>query len=248
MCTPNFSTPINGGLKLLTYNIHHGANAENRFHLEAVVEAIAGSKANIIALQEVDRKFCLRSRFCEEPERIAKKLSMNYVFRATVKFCWGGYGIMLLSKFPITDSKFCLLPKTRRLEQRGCLLGWIQTPEGNIPVACTHLGLSPQERENHIRAILEWLPPERDDVLLLGDFNTKAGARELELLQSRFTDLQKEWGLGHIGTFPANQQKRNRIDFVFGGHRWRAVNCEVLPDQSSDHLPLYVEIKPVKTL
>lgn len=246
MRNPNYPTPISGGLKLLTYNIHYGANVNGVFNLGAVVETIRRSGANIIALQEVDRVWGERSLYVDEPRFIAEHLSMNYVFGATLKQNpyhpgKGEFGIMLLSKYPIIQSDFRLLPST--MEQRGALLGWIQTPAGIIPVTCTHLGLSASERENQIHAILDWLPP-RNDVLLLGDFNTEAGANELELLKGRLTDLQQEYGLSDIGTF-FYQGNWVRIDYVFGGDQWHAVNCQVLADQSSDHLPVYVEIEPV---
>ncbi|HEX3044343.1 MAG TPA: endonuclease/exonuclease/phosphatase family protein [Bacillota bacterium] len=203
MNTPNYPTSICGPLKLLTYNIHYGANANGVFNLEAVVETIRRSGANIIALQEVDRVWGGRSLYYDEPRFIAEHLSMNYVFGATLKRDpthpgSGEFGIMLLSKYPIIQSDFCLLPST--LEQRGRLLGWIQTPEGTIPVACTHLGLSALDRESQINAILDRLP-QKDDVLLLGDFNTEAGANELGLLAGRLNDLQQEYGLSDIGTF-----------------------------------------------
>jgi endonuclease/exonuclease/phosphatase family metal-dependent hydrolase len=246
MNTPNFPTLISGPLKLLTYNIHYGANANGVFNLGAVVETIRKSGANIIALQEVDRVWGERSLYYDEPRFIAEHLSMNYVFGATLKRDpyhpgSGEFGIMLLSKYPIIHSDFRLLPST--LEQRGCLLGWIQTPEGNIPVACTHLGLSALDRENQIKAILDWLPPQ-DDVLLLGDFNTEAGANELGLLEGRLNDLKQGYGLRDIGTFFYNGNWI-RIDYIFEGYQWRAANCHVLTDQSSDHLPVYVEIEPV---
>ena len=244
-CGEHMGVDSSAILKLLTYNIHHGANGGDIFNLDATVETIRRSGADIVALQEVDRVWGERSSYCDEARYIAQKLAMNYAFGATLKKDLsppgaGEFGIMILSKYKIMDRVFHLLPGA--LEQRGILLCLIHTPAGLIPVACTHLGLSVSDRESQIAEILTLLP-ESENVILLGDFNTGPEAGELKPLLSRFVDLQDAYGLGGEGTF-FYQGNWVRIDYIFAAIRWRPNDCRVLPDQSSDHLPVYVEAKP----
>lgn len=235
-----------GILKIMTYNIHHGADVNGIFDLGAIVETIRQSGADIIALQEVDRIWGGRSLYYDEARFIAEQLSMNYVFGPTITqnpFLpgTGEYGMMILSRYPILSSSFRLLPGI--MEQRGVLLCLIQTPESLIPVACAHLGLSALDWESQITAILNWLPLE-DDVLLLGDFNAVIGNNDLMRFEGRLVDLQRECGLSAAGTFLMGQTPL-RIDYIFAGNRWRPANCQVIPSQSSDHMPVYVEIRLV---
>ncbi|HEX3044342.1 MAG TPA: endonuclease/exonuclease/phosphatase family protein [Bacillota bacterium] len=242
---PGFGTPPSSRLKLMTFNVHHGTDMNGFFNLEAVVETIRQSGADIIALQEVDRVWGGRSLYYNEARFIAEELFMNYAFGATISQNSflpgrGEFGMMVLSKYPILSNSFRLLPSI--MEQRGILLCLIQTPGRVIPVACTHLGLSALDWESQITDILNWLPLQ-DDVILLGDFNAVVGPNELIRFEGRFTDLQRECGLSESGTFLMGENWV-RIDYVFAGNRWRPANCQVINSQSSDHLPVYVEIEP----
>lgn len=230
-------------LKLLTYNIHYGADAAGVFNPEATAGIIQRSGANVIALQEVDRGWGNRSKYLDEAEYFARKLHMNYIFGATLDRHLlvnnaGKFGIMILSKYPIEGEDFHLLPGS--LEQRGVLLAWIKTPAGRIPVACTHLGLSISDRTQQIAEILNWLPRQAN-CILLGDFNTEPDSPELVPLQSAFVDLQERFGLGREGTFFYNGAWQ-RIDYIFAGVNWNPISCKVIEEHASDHLPVQIDV------
>ena len=55
----------------MTYNIHHGANVRGRLDLEATAETIRRAEADVVALQEVDRRWGLRSMFRDRAARLA---------------------------------------------------------------------------------------------------------------------------------------------------------------------------------
>lgn len=234
-------------IRLLTYNIHHGADEDDHFTLDAIIEVIRNSGANIIALQEVDRVWLKRSNMYDEARYIAEKLGMYFVFGATKDKNpdepeVGKYGIMILSKFAMMGYEFYLLPS--HLEQRGVLRCMVRTGQGDISVCCTHLGLPSEERINQITAILKWLP-QQDQLILMGDFNTSPGSPEILPLYSRFDDLQEKCGLGGTGTFyDKNSQQWVRDDYIFGGRYWQPVDCRVIDIRTSDHLPVYVEVGP----
>lgn len=229
-------------LRLMTYNIHHGAGTAGLPNLRATAAVIRRSGADLVALQEVDRVWGLRSMFRDQAARLAQALAMNLVFGATRDRRpgtpgHGEFGLAILSRFPLSAPDFRLLPGT--LEQRGVLLAWAETPCGRVPVACTHLGLSRSDRESQLAEVLAWLP-RRDDLIVLGDFNTEPDAPELTGIRAILADLQEACGMGQMGTYPYHG-KTVRIDFVFAGPRWQPLNCWVWPDKASDHYPVLAE-------
>jgi endonuclease/exonuclease/phosphatase family metal-dependent hydrolase len=237
----------NSAIRILTYNIHHGADAADKYDIDAIIATIKNSGANIIALQEVDRVRSIRSQYSDQARYIAERLGMNYAFGPALDSVpgvpgMGEYGLMILSKFPIVAERFYLLPSA--LEQRGVLWCKLRTPYGFFQVGCTHLGVSVTERFNQITAILNLLPVG-DDFLILGDFNAPPQAEELKLIQSRFVDLPEQYGLGGVGTI-LYQDQWTRIDYIFGSGCWSPVDCRVMPEQTSDHLPVYAELKLYK--
>jgi endonuclease/exonuclease/phosphatase family metal-dependent hydrolase len=234
----------NTTIRLLTYNIHHGADTADTFNLDATIETIRKSGADIIALQEVDRVYGSRSEHYDEAQYIADKLGMNYVYGAILdkspaELGTGEYGVMLLSKFVIVAKELYLLPS--QFEQRGVLSCIMQTPLGNIRVCCTHLGVSAEERMIQIAALLDWLP-QQEELLIMGDFNTTPDAAELQSWLTRFGDLQAQYGLESSGTI-YYQDRWERIDYIFGGRWWAPVNCQVMTEETSDHRPVYMELR-----
>jgi len=235
-----------GVLRVMTYNIHHGADPHGHLNLRATAAVIRQAGADIIALQEVDRRWGPRSMFRDQAARLALMLNMQYVFGVTRD--WrphapgrGEFGLAVMSRFPIVAADFRLLPG--ELEQRGVLLAWVEEDQKRFPVACIHLGLSAADRLQQTMAALSWLPV-RPDLILLGDFNTGPQAFELTGLHQQLRDLQEACGLGQVGTF-VYRDRSVRIDYAFAGTAWRPLSCQVLVAASaSDHYPLLVELSP----
>ncbi len=246
---PGVSLPTradgSGVLRVMTYNIHHGADPRGHLDLKDTAEVIRRAGAEVVALQEVDRRWGPRSMFRDQAARLALMLDMQYIFGATRD--WrprapgrGEFGLVILSRFPIVAADFRLLPG--ELEQRGVLLAWVEEDQKRFPVACIHLGLSASDRLRQAMAALSWLPV-RPDLILLGDLNTGPQASELAGLHQRLRDLQEACGLGQVGTFVYRGQPV-RIDYAFAGTAWRPLSCRVLIAAASDHYPLLVELSP----
>lgn len=230
-------------LRVVTFNIHHGANARGRPNLRAVAALIRRIDPEIIALQEVDRRWGLRSLWRDQAVWLAKALNMHYVFAATLDRRprvpgSGEYGLAVLSRLPVLAADFLLLPG--ELEQRGVLLVWIQKEGEVFPVACTHLGLSSEDRRRQVSSLLQWLPPD-PKLLLLGDFNVEAEAPEIQEVARHLTDLQAACGRGHEGTY-SHRGRPVRIDYLFAGPAWRPFICHPVPSEASDHYPVVAEL------
>lgn len=232
-----------GSLRLMTFNIHFGVNMAGRPDLRGIAAAIGASGADIVALQEVDRHWGLRSLFRDQATWLARRLGMNLAYAATLNRRphvpgRGEQGLAILSRFPLIGSDHYLLPG--ELEQRGVLLARAVCPDGEVPVACLHLGLAQTDRRRQIEAALAWLPI-RPDLVLMGDLNVEPNAPELAALAARLTDLQAACGLGDHGTY-TYRGRPVRIDYIYAGSSWRPLQCAVPPLKASDHRPVVVEV------
>ncbi|WP_246957909.1 endonuclease/exonuclease/phosphatase family protein [Brachybacterium sp. Marseille-Q7125] len=95
-------------LRVVSFNIRHGASAVNRLDLSRTLEVIRGTEADVVALQEVDRRFGERSGYEDQPGRLAEGLSMDALYAPAITLPAPSgraepreYGVALLSKLPL---------------------------------------------------------------------------------------------------------------------------------------------------
>ena len=91
-------------IKIISYNIHYGINPKGQSALDQILSFLKSSDSDILFLQEVDRK-TFRSYFQNQPEYIAKKLSMDYMYTPTQNMIAGQTGNMVISRYPIVASE-----------------------------------------------------------------------------------------------------------------------------------------------
>src|SRR5262245_54831722 len=134
-------------MRLLSYNIHKGFGGHDwRYRLDRVIEVIRAEEADVICLQEVDRNV-KRTQFDDQPAILADRLGASWMlYQLNVPHRDGGYGNLLLSRWPFAAQHHVSLRLARR-KPRGAQLVVVQTPQGPVHVVNWHLGLS--ERERH---------------------------------------------------------------------------------------------------
>ncbi|QPC81430.1 hypothetical protein G4Y79_17240 [Phototrophicus methaneseepsis] len=146
-------------LRIGTYNIHGGYSEFYAFSIEAQAATIAGSGADVMLLQEVERGR-LTSYGVDQALWLARRLKMDTRFYATNE---GLQGLAVLSKVPIVFDDGVLLPSID--QQTGLQRVQIQDqPGGAITIYNTSLGLlvedgNLEDQENNqttqLRAILD---------------------------------------------------------------------------------------------
>ena len=89
-------------MRLLTYNIHKGiGGTDRRYRLERILQVIAAEEPDFVCLQEVDRNVH-RTAFHDQPSMLAEKLRAEaHLYQLNVPIRQGGYGNLLLSRWPI---------------------------------------------------------------------------------------------------------------------------------------------------
>ncbi|MEU4193573.1 endonuclease/exonuclease/phosphatase family protein [Kribbella sp. NPDC026611] len=232
-------------MKTLTFNIHHGAGTDGKLDLERVAQTIEASGAEIVGLQEVDRYFDARSNWADQPALLAARLKMNYVFAANLD--WDPpapgrprrqYGTMVLSKYPIVDSRNTLLPLHPNSEQRGLLEALIDVNGTPLRFADTHLTtINDGERVEQVNAIVGLLAGASEATLLVGDMNAVPTSAEMKTLTAHWTDTWPQKGLGLGLTSPAPLPTK-RIDHQLHTPQLVPTAASVPISFASDHWPV----------
>ena len=160
-------------MRLLSWNIHKGIGGrDRRYALSRIIDVIEAENPDVICLQEVDR-LVRRSRFDDQPRLLARYFRCHGVFQANVPVGRGGYGNLVLSRWPVVSRHRLLLRQGGR-KPRGAQLVVVDSPEGLLHVVHTHLGLAERERHWQVERLLGHMlfrAASHLPTLVVGDFN-----------------------------------------------------------------------------
>lgn len=226
-------------LRVLTYNIHHGnpPSKPDLIDLDAIARVINESKADIVALQEVETGVN-RSGGINEAKVLAEKTGLNYQFFKAIDHDGGDYGIAILSRYKFKDVKLVPLPQEIIAEKR--VLGYLTVKIGkqHFVFANTHLDAT-KTQENRIvqmKGILKEFENMALPVILCGDLNSVPGSETIDLLDKQFKRTCIE-ACGH--TSPQVNPRRT-IDFIATKNvKWTLLEHRVIDETyASDHRPV----------
>lgn len=227
--------PVDDGpaLRLATYNIQFAATAD----LDALAAAIALLGADVIGVQEVDR-FTARSGGVDQAAELAARLGLAHAFAVGTEWDGGEFGVALLSRHPIAGTRAVALAGAD--ESRVLLIADVALPGGAVlPVAVTHLGLTPATRAGQAAAILDALADE-PVAALLADLNGPPDEEGLAPLFEAYLDAWAAVGDGDGHTYSAKRPSV-RIDYVLvERERLPPVAARVDEVYASDHRPVVV--------
>ncbi|MGI5880881.1 MAG: endonuclease/exonuclease/phosphatase family protein [Syntrophomonadaceae bacterium] len=226
-------------IRLITYNIHHGTNADEKPSLNEIAALLSNLNPGIIALQEVDKNLA-RSGRQHQASVLAQQLNMNFVFAGALQYPNGEYGNALLSRLPIISCKKHLLPDP--VENRCLMEVIVQSPSGPLGIFNVHMSLDAVTREQHLtNFILPRLEACPYPVILMGDFNSTSDRKDIKLLTSRLTDTYI-FNEGIItNSFPSSQPVK-RIDYILADNHFQVQKYFIVDSRASDHLPVAAEI------
>jgi endonuclease/exonuclease/phosphatase family metal-dependent hydrolase len=141
-------------MRLLSYNIHKGiGGSDRRYRLERIIEVIEGENPDLICLQEVTHNI-RRSWYHDQPALLARHFKAAvHLYQLNVRRKHGGYGNLVLSRWPVRDKHHLSLTLGKR-KPRGAQLAVVETPEGPLHLVHWHLGLNESERHWQVRHVL----------------------------------------------------------------------------------------------
>jgi len=226
-------------LRILTYNIHHGnpPSKPDLIDLDAIARVIKDSKADLVALQEVERG-ANRSGGVDEAKILGEKTGLHYQFFKAIDHDGGDYGIAILSRYKFDDVKLVPLPQEITAEKR--VLGYFTVKVGKqqFILANTHLDAT-RTHENRIvqmKSILKEFENAALPVILCGDLNSTPGSEAISLLDKEF----KRTCIENCGFTSPQINPRNTIDFIATKNvKWTLSEHKVIEETyASDHRPV----------
>jgi endonuclease/exonuclease/phosphatase family metal-dependent hydrolase len=224
-------------IKVATYNIRKAVGLDQRRNPERILSVLKEIDADIIALQEVDRRFGARvsalplAMLAAETDYVPVPLN----FRPAA-IGWHGNAILIRKGIEVRHAQPVEMPT---LEPRGAVMAELSVNGHALRVIGVHLDLSGLWRRKQIRALLAAIDasPRFMPTVMMGDFNqwSDSGAlSELAFHHHRLVQTPKSF---HTARPVA------RLDRIIVSHEVKvsAADCHVSPlsKQASDHLPLW---------
>jgi len=229
-------------LKVMSYNIHHGADKTEKLTLDEMGAYIKKSGADLVGLQEVD-SMCNRSGKVDQMKRLAEITGMHYAFVRHFAYDGGAYGLGILSKYPISNVKnhrLSLLPFDAKKPSLAFLVAEIELPKKNIIFSTAHFGLNAPTRLAQSVEVLAFLKDSKLPAIFTGDLNATPESKEIGKLNAYFTETGPDSAL----TFPVDKPVK-KIDYMMVSkpHLKKVVAYQVDEVLVSDHLPVVSEVK-----
>lgn len=230
-------------LKIMSYNIHHGADANEQDQLEEMAAFIKESGADIVGLQEVD-SMCRRSGKVDQPLILAQKTGMHYTYTRHFAYDGGSYGLALLSKFPIALTVNERLPVSTGATT-SFLIADIELPtHRTVSIGVVHLDYRAESgRLQQAEIIDRIIKKARHPFILTGDMNAEPQHETLAVLSRQLVSTQDQ----HAFTYPTAPPKK-KIDYIMVDKRLKAavIETKVSPVLFSDHLPIISTVEIVE--
>ena len=238
------------GIRVMAYNIHHAnpPSKEGLIDIESIAKVINEAKADLVALQEVDVYTERSGKTLHQAEAIARLTGMQYYFGKAIDYGGGEYGVAILSKFAITNTKTQALPTEAgtKGEPRVLATAEVSLP-GNkkIIFASTHLDAQRNETNRllQIKKIGELLAKETLPVIIGGDFNADPSRETITIMDS----FLKRTCITDCGfTIPVVRPTKT-IDYIayMPASAFTVKEHTIIQEHyASDHLPVFSVLIP----
>ncbi|MFI8665782.1 endonuclease/exonuclease/phosphatase family protein [Qipengyuania sp. NPDC077410] len=230
-------------LTFASYNIHKGVGLDRRRDPERILSVLHEIDADIIALQEADRRIGERASVLPRADIDDTRWRVIEVARRPRSIGWHGNALLVRRGIDIVSGEALDLPT---IEPRGAACGEIVVEGHSLRVIGTHLDLSGLRRRDQIRSLLGFCNAcDRNlPTVIMGDFNQ----------WGRQTGAMREFAQGwHIVTpgrsYPSRQPVAT-LDRIVASTHWNVVSSDVhhtaLSTVASDHLPVKAVLSLIK--
>ena len=228
----SLSHPLNAQsdtLRVMSFNILHGATVKNDFNLDTLARIITGYKPHLVALQEVDFK-TKRAREYDLPTELGYRTKMASLFGRAMYYDGGEYGEGILSSYTFVETGNFALPHLPDSEPRAALIARVRTGNGNIiQFVATHLDhlKDNTDRVMQARALVDKLRDTPYPTLIAGDLNAEPGSEPINILLKDFT--KPDTPDAYLPTWPSDDP-RICIDHILYNmpEKWKVTDYRVL--------------------
>ncbi len=226
-------------LTVASYNIRKAIGTDRLRRPERTLEVLCEIDADVVALQEADRRFGARVSAIP-PEMIEAKTPykpVHYDIRPD-SIGWHGNALLVDKEATILDQRALALPT---LEPRGAVVADLRHEGAEFRVVGMHLDLSGVYRRKQARAIIEQLDAMQPlPTVLMGDCN------EWRPLGSCMLDFGHRYRLAHTGKSFHARRPVAALDRIMVGDgveiAGAGVHHSARARRASDHLPVWARV------
>ena len=225
-------------IRVASYNLHKCVGLDRRRDPHRVARVLAGLGADVIAVQEIDKRLPPRPTALPRDVITGETgLTPVPVADTMVSLGWHGNGLLLAPGWQVDHLHRLPLPG---LEPRGALIADLTGPNGVLRVVATHLGLRRRDRQRQMTLIMAALNQRRSvATVLLGDLNEWAA-------QDGFAPLDPYFTLHNPGRSFHARRPVAALDRVATGPGVQVVAMGVCRSgeagRASDHLPIWADL------
>ncbi|MBT5230264.1 MAG: hypothetical protein HOM11_08295 [Methylococcales bacterium] len=241
-------------LRVVSLNIAHGRadgfsqllldKQQIKHNLTAVSQLLNQTKANIVALQEIDSPSIWSGDF-DHADYIGQKTNMpNRLTGHHVEGFGVAYGTALLSQLPLSNPVSYRFEPSPPTFSKGFVVASIQWPGQTlmVDVVSLHLDFSRSTvRQAQIQELVTLLQQRNNPVVVLGDFNTD-GSGDNSCLKTLQHALKLKAYAGNGKKFETFPLTEKRLDWILISPQMSFANYHTLPDVVSDHLAVVAEL------
>ena len=227
-------------LKVASYNMRKAIGTDRRRNPERILQVLREIDADIVALQEADRRFGARAAVLT-PHLLEEHSDWRAITVALrpASMGWHGNAILIRKSAAVVACAALQLPA---LEPRGAVMADVAIGGGVVRVVGMHLDLSGLWRRKQAAAVMAQAADGADGrpVVLMGDLN------EWSSQSGCLRDFAGGYRFAPTGpTFHARRPIA-RLDRIMVSPAWRVERCGVHASAAarvaSDHLPIWAEI------
>jgi len=224
-------------VKVLTFNILHGATTAGDFNLDNIARVIIETGPDLVALQEVDYQ-TNRAKKYDLATELGWRTKMAPLFARAMPYDGGEYGEGVLSRWTFISSRNVPLPHSPGNEPRAAAEIITVLPSGDtIAFIGTHLDHTRNEadRISQSQKINEVFSQNKYPTILAGDLNATPESKTIAILKEIWT--VSDMSTNPAPTFPSSNPQK-KIDYImyYPESRWRVIETKVIRDSiASDH-------------
>ncbi|WP_425230075.1 endonuclease/exonuclease/phosphatase family protein [Sphingomonas sp.] len=231
-------------LKVASYNMRKGVGLDRRRSPERILDVLCEIGADVIALQEADRRFGARTGVI--PPHLLDERSdwkaVDFGMRAA-SMGWHGNAILVRKDATISWRAPIHLPA---LEPRGAVTADVTLLSGErLRVVGMHLDLSGLWRRRQAAAVMAHVDaaPERWPTVLMGDLNEWSAAAGC------LKDFARHYRFAATGPSFHARRPVGRLDRIMVSPDLQVTDCGVhmsaAARKASDHLPIWANLEAV---
>ena len=228
-------------IKVASYNIHKGVGLDRRRDPNRILEVLREIDADIIALQEADRRFGTKAGVIPlhalEEHSPWKAVPLG---ARTGSMGWHGNVLLIRKDSVVMDCEAIHLPA---LEPRGAVMADVRAEGVPIRIVGMHLDLSGLWRRRQAHAILAHVESSvaRRPTVLMGDLN------EWTAQGGCLRDFGRDYSFASTGPSFHVRRPVARLDRIMVSTDLRIIDCGVhhsaTARKASDHFPIWATVE-----